>query len=160
MEIVEATKKHKEAIKDLLVELQQFVVLIDKFQLNILSPNYREGYFRKTWKECTNNGGKILFAVQEDKVVGMIAGHMRKYDKLDRLDFTCPKMGIIEELIVSKNFQKGGVGQKLIEAMEHFFKTQNCEFVKVGVFAYNKNAIKFYQKNSYEFRFHDMMKKL
>ena len=61
-------------------------------------------------------------------------------------------MGIIEELIVSKNFQKGGVGQKLIEAMEHFFKTQNCEFVKVGVFAYNENAIKFYQKNSYEFR--------
>ena len=59
MEIVEATKKHKEAIKDLLVELQQFVVLIDKFQLNILSPNYREGYFRKTWKECTKNGGKI-----------------------------------------------------------------------------------------------------
>ena len=60
MEIIEATKKHINAMKDLLVELQQYVVLIDKFHLNILSENYRDGYFRKTWKETKKNGGKIF----------------------------------------------------------------------------------------------------
>lgn len=159
MEILEASKKYEKSIKDLLVELQKYVV-IDKFQLNILSENYREGYFRKTWRETKRYGGKIFLAVENNKIIGLIAGHMRKYDKLDKLDFACPKMGIIEELVVNKEFQKNGVGQKLIETMEQFFKEQNCKFVKVGVFAYNKNAIKFYQKNSYEFRFHDMIKKL
>ena len=160
MEIIEATKKHINAMKDLLVELQEYVVLIDKFHLNILSENYRDGYFRKTWKETKKNGGKIFLAIEEDNVIGLIAGHMRKYDKFDKLDFTCPKMGIVEELIVKKDFQKAGIGQKLIETMEQFFKEKGCEFIKIGVFAYNENAIKFYQKNAYEFRFHDMMKKL
>lgn len=34
-----------EQIKDLLVELQRYVIEIDKFNLNIISAEYRDKYF-------------------------------------------------------------------------------------------------------------------
>ena len=30
--------------------------------------------------------------------------------------------------------------------MEEYFKQINCEYISIDVFAYNKNAIKFYEK--------------
>ncbi len=158
MEIIEAKKEHFEAIKDLLVELQEYVIEIDKYKLNILSPKYREQYFKKTYKETYKNGGKIFVAIQDGVVVGMIAGHLRVYDDNDKLDFTCPKMGVVEELIVSKTSRKGGVGNLLLTTMENYFKSIGCEYIKIGVFAYNENAKQFYAKHDYENRFVDMFK--
>ncbi len=160
IQIVEACESDYEQIKDLLVELQNYIASIDKYKLNILTDGYREGYFNKTLSETNSGGGKIFVAKDGDKVIGVIAGHLRKYNHLDRLDFTCPKMGIIEELIVSQNARAGGVGKMLVEKMEEFFKLQDCEFVKLEVFAYNKNAHEFYLNLNYENRLIDMIKKL
>ena len=45
MEILEYNKLYKEDVKDLLIELQEYIVSIDKYHLNIISPQYREVYF-------------------------------------------------------------------------------------------------------------------
>lgn len=42
MEIEELKEKPFEQIKDLLVELQEYIVEIDNFKLNMLSKEYRE----------------------------------------------------------------------------------------------------------------------
>ena len=102
MKIVEYESSFSEKVKDLLVELQEYVVKIDKYKLNIISPFYREEYFKKMMEEVYKQGGKVFVAVLNDEVVGFIAGVFESYDEFDKLDFTCPKRGIIKELIVSE----------------------------------------------------------
>ena len=71
------------------------------------------------------------------------------YNEFDYLDYKCPKRGKISELIVTSKIRGKGVGQALIEKMEQYFKSKDCEYVLVDVFAYNENAIKFYDKKGY-----------
>ena len=67
-------------------------------------------------------------------------------------DYKCPKCGEILELIVSKTARSKGIGQKLIQKIEKYFKSIGCEYINVDVFAYNKNAINFYEKSGYHTR--------
>ena len=82
------------------------------------------------------------------------------YDENDYLDYKCPKRGEIIELIVSKNVRNKGVGNMLISKLEEYFKSVGCEYILVDVFAYNENAIKFYDKKGYHFRMHTKIKKI
>lgn len=160
MEIKEFENEFEEQIKDLLVELQEYIIEIDMYNLNILSKNYREKYFDFMLEDCLEKQGKIFVAIENSNVLGFIAGHLENYDEKDKLDYTCPKKGIIAELIVSKNSRKNGVGQKLLKTMEDYFKSINCEFIQLDVFAYNENAKRFYFNNNYKERMITLFKKL
>jgi len=141
-----------EAIKDLLVELQKYVIEIDKYNLNIISPEYRNKYFDFMLHDCNLYEGKIFIAEEENQILGFIAGYVEQYEERDTLDYSCPKKGIVAELIVSKKTRSKGVGNLLISQLEDYFKSINCEFIQIDVFAYNEIAKKFYQKHNYEER--------
>ena len=81
-------------------------------------------------------------------------------DEYDYLDYKCPKRGEITELIVSKNTRSKGIGNELIKKLEEYFKSQNCEYVLVDVFAYNEIGINFYNKQGYHPRMLVDIKKL
>ena len=51
MEIIDYSSKYDEDIKNLLVELQEHIVEIDREKYNILTLDYREKYFEKTINE-------------------------------------------------------------------------------------------------------------
>ncbi len=159
-QIEEATKNDFSQIKDLLVDLQNYIIEIDKFNLNILSADYREKYFEFMMKDSKENEGKVFVCKNGKNVLGMIAGFVQKYDERDKLDYACPKKGIIAELIVHKESRASGVGSAMLDKMEKYFKSIGCTFVQVDVFAYNENAKKFYSKNGYEDRMVTMFKKL
>ncbi len=160
MKIEEMKENHFEEVKNLLVELQEFIIEIDNFNLNTISNDYREKYFEFMLKDCKDNKGKVFVAIENEKNIGMIAGFVQNYDKRDSLDYTCPKKGLIAELIVGKNARCGGVGTKLLRAMEEYFKSISCEYSQLDVFAPNENAKKFYHKNGYQDRMITMFKKL
>ena len=160
MEIVEFSNKYDEDVKDLLVELQEYIISIDKYHLNIISSKYREMYFKKTLQLISKSNGKIYLAVEDNKAIGMIAGYIEKYDKYDLIDYICPKKGIVEELIVTSSTRAKGVGEQLLFKMEKYFKDNNCEFCQVDVFSYNEIGKNFYKKHSFENRMETMFKKL
>ncbi len=160
MEIVELKQEHFEKVKDLLVDLQEFVISIDKYNLNIISNDYREKYFEFMQNDCKKNQGKVFIAIQENNILGMVTGFVQEYDERDRLDYSCPKKGIVAELIVDKNNRANGVGSELLNHIEVYFKSINCEFVQIDVFAYNENAKKFYYKNGYEDRMITLFKQI
>ena len=87
-------------------------------------------------------------------------GYVISYDKYDYLDYKCPKSGEISELIISKKARQKGLGTKLINKLEDYFKSKNCEYVFIDVFAYNKNAIEFYKKKGYHTRMFRDVKKI
>ena len=146
MKIIKYSKEFEEDVKDLLVELQEYIVSIDNWHLNIITPEYREMYFKKTMEDCSKNDGIMFLAVEDDKVLGMICGHLVERDEYDKYDYTCPKSGVIEELIVSKKTRRGGVGYKLIDKIENYFKSLGCEYCHVDVFEPNEIGKNFYKK--------------
>ena len=160
MDIIEYNKKYKKFAINLLTQLQQYIVKIDKYNLNILSKDYGEVYFKKTYKQCYRNGGKIFIAILDNKPVGLIAGFIEKYSKFDKLDYKCPKKAIISELVVEEKARLSGIGQALLEHIQEYFKGKNCEFCQIDVFAYNDIAKKFYQKNAFNERMITLFKKL
>ena len=160
MKIIEYEDKYLEDIKDLLVELEEYILTIDKDNLDQLHPKYREKMAVLDLEKVKNNNGKCYIAVEQDRVIGLIMGCIFPYDEYDCLDYKCPKRGVITELIVSKKVRGNGIGNILMNKMEEYFKSQDCEYILVDVFAYNENAIKFYDKNCYHSRMYTKIKKI
>lgn len=160
MKIIEYEPKYLEDIRDLLVELEEYVISIDQDNLDQLHPNYREKMAVLDLEEIEKNNGKCYLALENDTVIGLIMGCIFPYDEFDYLDYKCPKRGEIIELIVTNKIRNIGTGQQLVDKMEEYFKANECEYVMVDVFAYNENGINFYNKKGYHSRMHTMIKKI
>ena len=157
--IIEYDSQYDEDVKDLLVELQEYIVSIDKEKYSILTENYREEYFKKTLEEIKKYKGKMLLYKEDKKILGLVVGIINN-DEISEYDFQAPKRGRITELVVTKNCRAKGYGKILLYSMEKFLIESGCKDVLLGVFGYNENAIKFYEKNGYHNRLIDMTKKL
>lgn len=158
--IVEYSSKYLEDVKDLLVELEEYLVSIDQDHLDQIHSDYRDKMAIVDLNDIKNNNGKCYLMIENDKAIGLIMGCIFPYGEYDYLDYKCPKRGEITELIVSKKSRSKGVGQKLINKMEEYFKSVGCEYVLVDVFAYNEIGKNFYNKNNYHNRMEIKIKKL
>lgn len=160
MKIIEYEEKHLEDVRDLLVELEEYIISIDKDNLDQIHENYRELMALRDLKEVKENNGKCFLAVIDGKVVGLIMGTIPQYGDFDYLDYKCPKRGVITELVVTKNTRSKGIGKELMKRIEEYFLAQGCEYVLIDVFAYNNKALDFYHKNGYHPRMVVDIKKL
>ena len=160
MRIVEYNEKYLNDVRNLLTELEEYIVSIDKDNLDLVHPEYHEKMAILDLKEVEENNGKCYLAILDDEVVGLIMGIIPDYDEYDYLDYKCPKRGEITELIVTSKVRTKGIGNALMEIMEKYFYENGCEYVMVDVFAYNEKAIKFYDKSGYHPRMYINIKKL
>ena len=160
MTIIEYEDKYLEDVRNLLVELGEYIVSIDEDGLEQIHKDYRIKMAEHDLNNVSNYDGKCYLAIEGDKAIGLIMGTIRQYDEIDYLDYKCPKEGKITELIVTCKTRSKGVGQLLMNKMEEYFKSVGCEYILVDVFAYNKNGIKFYDKQGYHPRMHTDIKKL
>lgn len=160
MKIIEYEDKYLEDVRNLLVELGEYLVSIDKDDLEQVHPEYKEKMAILDLQEVKDQNGKCYLALEDNKVIGLIMGIIRQYDEYDYLDYKCPKEGEITELIVTSKIRSKGVGQALMKKLEDYFKSVGCEYILVDVFAYNQNGIKFYDKQGYHPRMHVGIKKL
>ena len=160
VEFIEYNEKYLEDIKDLLVELEEYIVSIDKDHLDQVHPEYREKMAVLDLEKVNKNNGKCYLAVENNKAIGLIMGCIFPYDEYDYLDYKCPKRGEITELIVTNNIRSKGIGKELIKKIEKYFKSVGCEYVIVDVFAYNDIGKNFYNKKDYHARMETMIKKI
>ena len=160
MKIIEYEDKYLEDVKDLLVELEEYIVSIDKDELDQVHPEYHEKMALVDLDEVNKNNGKCSLAIENDKAIGLIMGTIPQYEEYDYLDYKCPKRGEITELIVTNKIRSKGIGQELINKMEEYFKSAKCEYVIVDVFAYNEIGNNFYNKKGYHPRMYTNIKKL
>ncbi len=160
IKIIEYQDKYLEDVKDLLVELEEYIVKIDKDHLDQVHSEYRDKMAILDLEDVNKNNGKCYLAIENDKAIGLIMGCIFPYDKYDYLDYKCPNRGEITELIVTSRIRNTGIGKKLINKMEEYFKSVGCEYVLVDVFAYNEIGKNFYHKNDYHSRMEIMIKKI
>ena len=160
MKIIEYEDKYLDDVKDLLLELGNYIVSIDKDNLENIHHDYYDKIALNDLDKVKKYDGKCYLAMENNQVLGLIMGIIRQYDEYDYLDYKCPKEGEIIELIVTKNTRSKGIGKLLMQTMEDYFKSVGCEYVLVDVFAYNENAINFYDKRGYHSRMYTNIKKL
>ncbi len=160
MKIIEYNPNYLEDVRNLLTELEEYLVSIDQDHLDQVHPDYYEKMALVDLEEIKKNHGKCYLAIEEDKIIGLIMGMIPDYTQYDYLDYKCPKKGVITELIVTAQTRSKGIGNALIEPMEGYFKENHCEYVFVDVFAYNQNAINFYEKKGYHPRMYTNIKKI
>ena len=161
MNIIEYSDKYLEDVRDLLVELEEYILSIDNDSLDQLHPEYREKMAILDLKDVENFKGKCYLAIDEgDKAIGLIMGTIPPYDEFDYLDYKCPKRGEITELIVTSKTRAKGIGRALIKRMEDYFKSVGCEYTIVDVFAYNDIGKNFYKSQDYHTRMETMIKKI
>ena len=60
MKIIEYEDKYLEDVKDLLVELEEYILTIDKDHLDQLHPEYRDKMAILDLEEVKNNKGKFI----------------------------------------------------------------------------------------------------
>ena len=154
--IIEYDSKYDEQIKDLLVQLQQYLADMDKEGYNIVGDGYRDKYFEKTLEEVKKCNGKILLYKDDEKIVGLIVGIINNDDTI-RYDFKAPKRGRITELVVGKEYRGKGIGKELLLKMKEYLKSNGCEKIMIAVFGYNESAIRFYKENGFHIRMLDMI---
>ena len=160
MEIIEYEEKYLEDVKDLLVELEEYILSIDEDQLDQLHPEYRDKMAILDLKKVEEQDGKCFIAVEDGKAMAVIMGVVTVYDEYDYLDYKCPKKGDITELIVSKKARSKGIGQQLMKKMEDYFKSIDCKYIGIDVFGYNDLALKFYYEQGYHARMLTVIKKI
>ncbi len=149
MVIIEYNEKYLDDVRDLLTELEEYILTIDKDNLDTIHPDYHEKMALVDLDDVKKNNGKCYLAIENEKAIGLIMGTIPPYEEYDYLDYKCPKRGIITELVVTNKTRSKGIGTLLMERMEEYFKNCDCEYVYVDVFAYNDNAINFYHKKGY-----------
>ena len=93
MKIIEYSDKNLEDVRDLLVELEEYIISIDKDNLDRLHDKYREKQAILDLEEVNNYDGKCYLAIEDDKVIGLIMGCISEYEEYDYLDYKCPKRG-------------------------------------------------------------------
>ena len=149
MKIVEYNPKYDEQIKDLLVELQNYLINIDDWHTQVMLPKYREGNFKMDMRKVKNQNGKIYLSVEDNIVTGLIIGIVEQKDEIDKLTNDCAKTGSVIELIVKNNTRGNGVGKLLLNKIEDYFKSMDCKRINIEVFGPNKSGFNFYNKNGY-----------
>ena len=152
MKIIEYEDRYLEDVKDLLVELEEYILSIDEDELDQVHPEYHEKMALVDLNEVDKNNGKCYLAIKNDKAIGLIIGTIPPYEEYDYLDYKCPKCGEVTELVVSKKVRSSGIGTLLINRIEKYFKSIGCEYISIEVFAYNKMGINFYEKQGYHTR--------
>lgn len=101
---------------------------------------------------------RFILQKKNNHVVGFIQGviieHNKGDDELYDLSHNPSKEGWIGLLYVKTRYRGGGIGQKLLDKMINYFKTNKCTSIRLLVLSDNEHAIAVYKKNG--FMCHDL----
>ncbi len=158
--IIEYDPVYRDACTALLVELERGLIAIDADRLDILGEDYEKQMLAFELRRVAAQNGKCFLAVAEGSAVGLIMGVQREYSPEDRLDYACPKAGVITEFVVTQKFRSRAVGKTLLNRMEAYFAGIGCAYMFVDVFAYNEKGLAFYEREGYHPRMITAVKKL
>lgn len=158
MKIIEYEEIYQEEVKELLEELQEYMISVDKEGYSTITKDYKEKYFEKIIKEVNAYQGKIFLAIDK-KVVGLIIGLINNED-ISTYDLKAPKLGRVTELIVTKEYRNKKIGKQLLKKIEEYFKEVGCKGILLNIFTDNKVAKIFYEKEGYSKRTSELIKQI
>lgn len=135
-----------------------YLVTVDQMKRTRRMPGLGEWFTSKMLEEVDKNNGVIYVVENEGRIAGFIAGITLRQSKEELLESIPSKAGRIIELFLDERFRGQGIGTRLIEKMEEYFRQNGCDVSRVEVFEPNIKAHNFYRKLGYQDRNIDMIK--
>lgn len=160
IQIIEYIPQYHMACESLLVELEEYLISIDEDRLDTLGDGYKEKMLDYELNQVAQKNRKCYIAVFNNSIIGLIMGIQREYLIEDSWDYTCPKAGIITELVIAEAYRYNGIGNALMSQMETYFASIGCTHIFVDVFAYNIPAFNFYKAKGFHPRMITAIKKI
>lgn len=105
---------------------------------------------RELFIEQFNKGREFLVAKEDDKLIGFISLFIRINLQIES------KLGLIDELIINKDYKNKGIGSKLIDEITKIAKEKGCKELSTFSNFKREDTHKFYEnkgfvKSSYYF---------
>lgn len=136
-------------------ELQKYFSEIDQTRESLPYKNIDAAhqYIQKMLDDVTNMNGKVFVAEESEEIVGFVQGviieHKKGEDEIRDLSHNLSREGWIGLFYVQPEHRRKGIGQKLLDEMKKYFKSQNCTDIRLLVLLNNTHAIEVYKKNGF-----------
>lgn len=108
----------------------------DLFQQSVLNPNKHKRFrpFSVVYKNFLREPSLFIGAYDKNKIIGIVFGYIKK-NKI-----------LLGEMAISNDYQRKGIGKKLIYKFEQNVKKLNKKYIELGAFG---SAQKFYLNLGY-----------
>ena len=140
----------KPQIVALMNEFQSYLLSIDSTDMLAYRAESADFFTNKLLDQVKRKNGAVYVAEDNGNVVGFIGGFIENRTEEDEMELKNKSVGMINEFFVTDSVRGKGVGSNLLKTLEDYFTQQQCAVVKLGAFADNNLARKFYSKNGYK----------
>jgi ribosomal protein S18 acetylase RimI-like enzyme len=144
IEIVKAEEKHVADIGRLWWEFILFHQDIDPIwtPLEGSIPGFIENHLRRFMK---SEDGLVLVAGDKGKVIGYSLSEIRRNSPGLKRE----KYGYIDEMAVTANYQRRGIGEKMLADIMRWFQSNDIKRVELGTTTQNLVGNSFWQKQGF-----------
>ena len=164
LQIREYESSDRAALLDTLIEFQNYLAETDKKKdcRPFHDDSEVEKYLDQTLKDAKEREGKVFIALIDNEIAGFIQFIIDRHkdDILYNTTHGAGAHGWIGELYTKPEFRGQGIGKKLIEEAESYFKSNGCINSRIFVMSDNKLALSVYKKLGYDERDVELSKDL
>jgi GNAT superfamily N-acetyltransferase len=155
VEIVKAEEKHVTAIGKLWWEFMIFHQKVEPIftPREGAIPGFVENNLRRFMK---SRDGLVLVALDKTKVVGYSLSEIIGPSP----GFKREEYGSIDQMAVTADYRKKGIGEKMFAETAKWFLSRNIERVEIQTTAKNAVANSFWQKQGFEVYMHTLYKEI
>ena len=160
VKFIEYEDKDKDMLLELANKLEEFAKSLDPIKRVKNSPGFIESSVAETLENVKKYQGKIWLAIDDEKTVGYIVGVIWEQSEMNKLEIGERKLGQVTDIYLEENYRGQGLGKKMLQMMENYFRGKSCDSMWVQVFAPNENAHHVYQNFGFMDREIGMLKQI
>jgi ribosomal protein S18 acetylase RimI-like enzyme len=150
MKIIKAQNSHVPGIIDVWEEFARFHEPYDpRFPMK---DNVREGYQIHINDLIKAEDTLVLVALDNGKVIGYVIAAVRKSSPA----FKREKYGHIEEMAVTADYRRKGIGSELLKKILAWFQSQDLDMIELSVAARNPIGYSFWKKHGFKDYLHHL----
>lgn len=157
---IEYKEEHKDLLLDLFNKLKTYGKSLDPLHRTQNLPGFVEASLKETSDNVKKYQGKIWLAQYNSEVIGFIIGAIWEQSDLNRLEIGKHKLGEVTNIYLEDKYRGKGLGKKMFQMMEKYFKEKGCDSVWVSVSAPNEHAHNTYKKFGFMDREVGMLKQI
>lgn len=150
----------KGTIENYFNDFSDFIASMDPLKRLRRLPEFGQKYLQATLRDVEKKNGAMYVAVKENRIIGFVVGVIIKQKAIERYECIPTTTGRVTELFVEESQRGKNVGSLLMQKIEHYFKSNDCNVIYIEVFEPNTQAHNFYQSLGYNDRLRDMIKAL
>lgn len=148
MRIIEYDPEHRDAVVELMAELQDCERLLSDDRPP--GESMAAGHFDYLLDICETRTGKVFIAISERRVVGFVTVFLEGNDEGDLHLFSeYKRYGWISDLIVEENHRGSRAASLLLERAERHCSSVGVRHIKLAALHNNARARRFYENSGY-----------